>query len=499
MTALKLLLAHFSVSCMSLLGAIAPVHAQTGVPQIILIQNSGWMLPFYEDPSSKFKSLILELSSRLKPYESEQIVASFNQSIGTNQSPSLIYRGSDATKISQAVQSIEVAQKPGKKSYADTDFKEAIIGAVTQFTPGKSAILWIVTNNKNSPNNNAETIERNRDFYKFLQETGDIKRIVAFPHALPAQSTSTTAYRANGLMFYALAYGDKADTVLLRMLQANVPFGKQAARLKPLNAEALTFVPKGVKNSGVLARLAPDRKTLVMTFSADSKPESAELVGQFRNDFYPYDIQSARVGIDSKGFAASGKEKIGISLSTDRISGISAGALSREINVKIQVPAFPSPWDPEVIFGSGYKSRGVIHFELDDQKLALSKDFSKEMSELFPGDPLPDLFVPGESAHRSLTTQNLIIEVEYPSWPLLVIASLGLLLIGGLMSVLLMARREKIYRVSVDGIQKTYGMRPFAEVVLKNSQGQRVGTLKRGFGKPRYAPDDGKNSNVRLM
>ncbi len=481
-----------------LLWAIAPVHAGQGVPQIILVQNSGWMLPFYEDPASKFKGLILELSARLAPYGSEQMVASFNQSSGTNKSPTLIYQGADQAKIAQAVQSIEVAQKPGKKVYADTDFKEAIVGAVTQFSPGKSAILWIVTNNKNSPNNNAETLERNKDFYRFVQETGDIKRIVAFPHALPAQSTSTASYRANGLMFYALAYGDLADAVLQKMLLANVPFGKTAARLKPLNAEALTFVPKGVKSPDVQARLAPDHKTLVMTFSADSKPESAELIGQLRNDFYPYDIQSAKVEIDTKGFATHGKDKIAVSLSTDRIAAIPAGALSPELKVKIQIPALPSPWTPEVIFGNGYKTSGVIRFELEDQKLALSKDFTKEMAELFPGDPLPDLFVPGESARKSLTSQSLIIEVEYPSWPLLVVAAATLLLVGGLMGFLMASRRETLYRVSVDGIQKTYGLRPFGEVILKNPQGEAVGRLKRGFGKPAFTPDKGKSSNVRI-
>ena len=498
MTQFKLCIAHLLVFC-CLLWRVVPALAQTGVPQIILVQNSGWMLPFYEDPGSKFKSLILELSSRLTLYGSEQMVASFNQSVGSNKSPTLIYRGADPSKIAQAVHSIEVAQKPSKKAYADTDFKEAIVGAVTQFSPGKSAILWIVTNNKNSPNNNAETVERNKEFYKFLQETGDIKRIVAFPHALPAQSTSTVAYRANGLMFYALAYGDQADAVLQKMLQANVPFGKTAARLKPLNAEALTFVPKGVKNPGVQARLAPDHKTLVMTFSADNKPESAELIGQFRNDFYPYDIQSAKVEIDTLDFATQGKDKIAISLSTDHIAAIPAGALSPELKVKIQVPGIPSPWAPEVIFGNGYSYRGVIRFELKDQKLALSKDFTKKMAELFPGDPLPELFVPGESARKSLTTQNMLIEVEYPSWPLLVITGLGLLVVGGLVGALMLSRREKIYRVSVDGIQKTYGVGPFAEVILKNPQGERVGTLKRGFGKPAFTLDKGKNSIVRIM
>lgn len=478
----------------------APLWAGSSVSHVFLVQNSGWMLPFYDDPNSKFKALVVELSNRVAKYgNSEQIVASFNQSMGENKSPLLAYRGSDKAQLRAAVQSIQLARKPGRQSYADTDFKEAIVGAVTQFSPGKSCLLWIITNNKNSPDNSAETIEKNKEFYNFLQSAGEIKRIVAFPHPMEVQSRSKHDYRANGLMVYALAYGEPADQVLQQMLAANAPFGKQPARLKPLDAEALTFVPKGVRNSSVDARLAPDRKTLVLTFSADSKPEVAELTGQFRNDFYPYDIKSAEIKIDTEGFKAAGKANITAELSTNEVSNIPAGGLSPDINVKIKIPAIPSPWDPEVIFGNGYTSSGVILFELEDQKLAISKDFTQSMSKLFPRDPLPDLFVPGESSKKSVTRQAFIIRVNYPGWPLLVLATLGLMLAGGIFGGIVIMRREKSYRVSVDGAQKSYGLKPFSEVVIKDQQGARVGVLKRGLGHAVPVLDKGKTNSVRVM
>ncbi len=478
----------------------APLWAVSSVPHVFLVQNSGWMLPFYDDPNSQFKELVVELSNRVSQYGNpEQVVASFNQSMGGNKSPLLVYRGSDKARLRVAVQSIQLARKPGRQSYADTDFKEAIVGAVTQFSPGKSCLIWIITNNKNSPGNSAETIEKNKEFYNFLQEAGEIKRIVAFPHPMAVQSHTKKDYRANGLMIYALAYGDPADQVLQQMLAANLPFGKQPARLKPLDAEALTFVPKGSKNKSVDVRLAPDRKTLVLTFSADRKPEVAELIGQFRNDFYPYDIKSAKVKIDTEGFKTVGKTNITAELSTKEVSNIPAGGLSPDINVKIMIPAILSPWDPEVIFGNGYTSRGVILFELEDQKLAISKDFTRVMSNLFPRDPLPDLFVPGESARKSVTRQAFIIRVNYPGWPLLVLATLGLMLAGGVIGGFVVMRREKSYRVSVDGTQKTYWLKPFSEVVIKDQQGTRVGVLKRRLGQAVPVLDKGKTNSVRVM
>ena len=155
----------------------ASLWAESSVSHIFLVQNSGWMLPFYDDPNSKFNDLVVELSSRVSKYGSaEQIFATFNQSVGENKSPLLVYQGSDRAQLLAAVKSIQLARKPGRQSYADTDFKEAIIGAVTQFSPGKPCLLWIITNNKNSPNNSAETIEKNKEFYNFLQGTGEIKR-----------------------------------------------------------------------------------------------------------------------------------------------------------------------------------------------------------------------------------------------------------------------------------------------------------------------------------
>lgn len=474
--------------------------ANPSVSHVFLVQNSGWMLPFYDDPNSKFKDLVVELSNRVSKYGSpEQIFASFNQSMGENKSPLLVYKGSDKAQLLAAVQSIQLARKPGRQSYADTDFKEAIVGAIKQFSPGKPCLLWIITNNKNSPNNSAETIAENKEFYNFLQETGEIKRIVAFPHPMEVQSHSRKDYRANGLMIYTLAYGEAADQVLQQMLAANAPFGKQPARLKPLNAEALTFVPKGVTNKSVDARLAPDSKTLLLTFSADNKPEVAELIGQFRNDFYPYDIQSAEINIHTEGFKAAGKANITAELSTTKVSNIPAGGLSPDINVKIKVPAIPSPWDPDVIFGNGYTSRGVILFQLADQKLAISNDFAKSMSDLFPRDPLPDLFVPGESAKKSITRQDFIIRVNYPGWPLFVLATLGLMLAGGIFGGLVIMRHEKIFRVSVDGAQKSHGLKPFSQVVIKDQQGTRVGVLKRRLGHALPVMDKGKTNSVRVM
>lgn len=466
------------------------------INQVFLIQNSGWMLPLYDDPNSRFKELITDVAGRVHGHGAgETVVASFNQSVGEQKSPALIYKGADKAQLNAAFGSIQPARKPGKNTYTDTDFNEAIVQAIKQYTPGQPAIIWVVTNNKNSPDNSTETVERNKEFYRFLQNTPEIKRIVAFPFAMKVQSPSKSDYRANGLMFYGIAYGEPADHLLLQMLAGDTPFGKETARLKPLNAEALTFVPQGVKGADVKAQLGSDKKTLILTLGADTRAETIQLSGKLRNDFYPYDIKSAKISMTA-GF--SGSSGVAADLASTQLGEINAGALSPEITVNLTIPPIPSAWSPDIIFGDGKSVHGELRFNLNDQKLTVSRRFLGEMGSLFPNDPLPELFIPGESARQSVTIQPLMIRIEYPVGPLLILSLGGLILVGGVITGTVLLRKEKRYRVSVDGIQKNYALRRFNEVILKNNQGERIAVLKRGFGAPVALLDKGKTALIRI-
>lgn len=468
------------------------IAAEGQVRQILLVQNSGWMLPFYEDSTNGFRSAVSDFAGRVHPFGSELVVAAFNQTSGENKSPALQYKGKDLNEAARAIQAIQLARKSGG-AYADTDFREALVSAITQYTPGQPAIVWVVTNNKNSPNNSVETAKKNKEFYDFLQNTSDIARIVGFPLKLAVASKSHQDYTANGLMFYGIAYGAAADVALKRILDSKRVFGQaNVARLKPLDSEALTFVPSSVSTPDVGLRLSEtDRKTLILTIAGSSKAETARLNGNLRNDFFPYDIKSAIVSLETAGFKQNdGKSGLKTRLSDVGSLKVGAGETSKPLVIDLQIPPLPSMFDPEVIFGNGYRIAGVLRFRLADQKLGVSPKFVSSMNDLFPKDPLPDLFVPGESSERSVTEQPLIIQVEYPTWPLLVAVLAGLLLLGVVATPLFLMARVTKYKVIVDGHERTYALKPFATVEIRNMQGDRVGVLKRGFGRPDAIKDE---------
>ena len=474
----------------------AAVAAPADTVNIFLVQNSGWMEPFYADPQSSFKPLVNEIVRRVRRPGEPVLVASFNQSVGTNRSPLMAYRGSVDADIKAAIASVGVAKKPGSTALTDTDFKEALVGAIREFSPGKPCILWIFTNNKNSPQNSPETVAKNKEFYNWLQSEPMIDRIIAFPYKLPVKGH---LYAANGVMIYGIAYGHDAGVRLSQMVQANVPFGSSPVRLKPLNSEALTFVPGAAgERKGYAVSLGPDRKTLVLKFDGSTNPSTATVSGRFRNDFNPYDIVAAQVSLATA--FRGGDQGVKAQITPDAIRNVPAAGLSEPVRVSINVPPLPSMWSPAVLFGSGSRIDGRMTFQLDNQKLAMSKEFVAQMAALFPNDPLPDLFIPGDAAHSSTTTLPLSVLVEYPIWPLLVlVAGLGALVLGGLFLASAMLQAKK-YVVVVDGSQRNVRLKAFGKVDLRDDSGKVRGVLARGLGKPEFtALPESEPLSVRIL
>lgn len=458
------------------MSAVAVAQAQTPVRQVVLVQNSGWMEPFYEDGNSPLKPLVARLGNAVAG-SGEITVALFNQADAVHPSPQWIYRGpGNGTGLAQSLAGAGLARKQSG-AYADTDFKEALLGAIEKGLEKRPGIVWIVTNNKNSPNNSDEIAARNREFYELLHGESVIPRIAAFPYKSRVQGRN---YRANGLMIYAIAYGQAADAALQAMLQTRalaqvLPEG--SARLKPLTEAAVRFVPTGAKASqGIAVGLAQDGSTLVLSFDAGTAMRVAQVQGRFENMFNPYRIRSARVSLVTP-------PEIGLqgSISTERLQALDPGQRSDELTLSLGLPPLPSQWSREVLLRSGYERRGAIDVRLDDQRLEVSPAFFMRMQELFPGDPLPDVFLPPVAAGASVTRVPLLLRVTYPVWPALVVYGGGLLVLVGLLLGAVLLGGARNVTVLVDSQPHQYRLKPLTSVQVMDERGGHVATVKRGM------------------
>jgi len=452
--------------------------------QAFLVQNSGWMEPFYADGHSEFKPLINAIVEAVTgPSESVTILA-FNQTTSQNESPTIVYYGSIGTDLREAVQRIEPARKGVGKALADTDFNEAVRKTISGPFKGASGILWIFTNNKNSPNNSAETVANNREFYNLVHAEPSIARSLAFPLAMPVKGN---VYSANGLMVYALAYGTEADAHLQAIIASNQlkrVITQQPAQLKPLDKDAVQLIPKSVINApNTSAALGTDGRTLVLDIDVTSRQPVVQIVAGLENLFFPYRIASAniRAQIEGEGWVNE------LAVSPENIEELAPGSIA-DFTVAIPIRAeLPKIWSLTSLldFGRQIRISAVIRIRLENQLLRIDDTFRIRLYEIFPGDPLPEVFVPPATVRESTATIPLLIRVNYPLMPLVIaIISIISLLVMGL---LFFSRGRSVgsYEIIVDGLTQHVSLGRFDNKLILNScSGQQVGIIRRRCGAP---------------
>ncbi|RYE92652.1 MAG: hypothetical protein EOO78_28450, partial [Oxalobacteraceae bacterium] len=304
--------------------AIAP--PALALPQVVLVQNSGWMEPFYSDPKSQFKPLVAALAGSVAQPGDALVLAAFNQSRPGAPSPrGLLSETVDAktvqAHVGAALAGLDLARKPGGVALADTDLGEAVDAAVTQVLHGKPGLVWLVTNNRNSPNNDQATSARNREFYTLIHRGQAIDKALAWPLRMQVEGQH---YRANGLMIYVFAVGREGAQALDRLLAAGRiqrVITESPARLKPLDRDTVRLVPRKVENApGVDFSMDADG-LLRADVAPDARSPNASIRWNLENTIYPYTIAGASIAARS----VLGGENRRIALANNSVGRLAPG------------------------------------------------------------------------------------------------------------------------------------------------------------------------------
>ena len=485
MSALRRIFPTFVVAFFLAVTWVAPASA---VQQAFLVQNSGWMEPFYTDPNSQFKPLIAAVVGAAAGPGDKLSLLAFSQTSGTNVSPRALGDIGTAGVVIPSLAALGLAHKNGVTSaLADTDFQEAIGSVIRTTFQTKPGIIWIFTNNKNSPGNDPATAARNLDFYRMLHLEPSITRTLVFPLKMPVQGKQ---YAARGLMVYALAYGNEADNELKKILangKLSSVLTRQPARLKPVDQDGVRIVPQSVLNTpDVKASIGSDQRTLVLDVDASKLVPTVRLKASLENLFYPYLISHANV----QGTLRVAQHTMPLSVAPAQVESLAPGQ-RKSIEVKFNLPLeeVPSPWSHQSIAAMGKQViiPMTVEVGLSDQQLVLPDSFKAEMAELFPGDPISDVFVPPASVHVSMTRVPLLVRVQYPMLPVLVAIGTALALVAALVGLSLFSARSTRYAVNVDGVRRQIVLKPFRSLVIQDSEGRPVGTIRRGFGRPQLS------------
>lgn len=461
--------------------ASTPLHA---IQQAFLVQNSGWMEPFYADPNSQLKPLVAAVAASVSAPDDVIYTLAFNQSSGSNASPVVLGKGSGASNVGQQIASLAVARKGGG-ALADTDFQEAISRTITGPFSGAPGIVWIFTNNRNSPNNDPQTAERNRDFYRLLHTEPSITKTLAFPLRMQVQGK---LFNAKGLMVYALAYGQAASEALDRILaegRITKVLTQAPARLKPIDQDAMRIVPGAIKDvPGVQVGLANDQRTVVLDVDAANLVPTMVMSGSLQNLFYPYVIK--RADVEAVLESSFGRSAVTVTPSTVN-SLAPAEKQAVEVSFALPMEQVPSAWSAQALSAMGKRVMLPLSVEisLSNQRLALSEAFTADMRELFPGDPISDVFVPPDSVKGSTARIPLLLRIQYPLMPVIALIGSLLLLVAGLALLAIFGGRTRRYEIVVDGSKRHIALKPFSSLAVKDVEGRPVGSLQRGLGSPR--------------
>jgi len=465
-----------------LCGAFAAAHPALAVPQVVLVQNSGWMEPFYTDPTSQFKPLVAALAGSVAQPGDALVLAAFNQSRPGAPSPrGLLSETVDAktvqAHVGAALAGLDIARKPGGAALADTDLGEAVNAAVTQVLQNKPGLVWLVTNNRNSPNNDQATSERNREFYALIHRGAVIEKALAYPLRMQVEGPH---YRANGLMIYVFAVGREGAQALDRLLAAGRVqrvITEPPARLKPLDRDTVRLVPRKVENAPGVEFSMDANGLLRADVAPDARSPSAGIRWNLENTIYPYTIANATITARSM----LGGENRPITLAKTGVQRLAPGqAEPLASTMTLPVAQLPGKWSLAALqsAGSAYVLPGRIELQLQGQRLELSQAFRTRMAALFPGDPLPDIFTPPAEIQASRATLPIEVRVHYGAGPLLALIGGALaLLAAGAGAVYAYARPRRVV-LTVEDELRTVHTRAGATQPIYDKAGQQVARLK---------------------
>jgi hypothetical protein len=183
----------------------------------------------------------------------------------------------------------------------------------------------------------------------------------------------------------------------------------------------------------------------------------------------------------------SNVQRTPVRVEPDFVQGLQPGA-KQQVEVRFTLPMeqVPSAWSAKALKAMGKKVLLplTVDLALTGQQLALSNGFAAELRELFPGDPISEVFTPPDSVRASQVRVPLLVQIQYPLTPVLVVMVTALLLVSGLFALVLALRSGKRYELVVDGHKRYVVLKPFSSIDIKDGEGRPVGKIKRALGRP---------------
>ena len=470
-----LLLLALALPCAGARGAGCP-NPQDGIASVYLVQNSGWMEPFYVDPQSPFRALVQTLIDRSSA-GGDTVIADFNQNgqIVQRTSPRLYYCGRpDPASTARAVGEIDLPRQGGRLT--DADFDGALVRAINEVLNGQQGIIWIVTNNKNSPNNSQLVNDNTRAFAARLSNTADLPTVVAYPIRMPVQGR---LYAEKGLIIYGIAHGPQAAARLVEAVQSQGMqqlFPDPPVRLKPLSTSPLVFTPTSTSPGDMTVAVAPDG-TLVVDGVPGGRESQLQVEGNLTSEYYPQVIDTADVHVAWRALdGVQAGEAVQGAVAPAELHRLAPRDVLPNVHIMLNIPSVARAAGLAGLWQKDETVGGTLAISLTGMKLTLSDQFREKMAQISALDQLPAVFFDYTKVANAETLVPVRLRVRFSAFPL--VAALGAVaaIAAGLMATALLMRRERLQRAIVGGQDRRIRLRAFESrlVTLPDGRMYRV-------------------------
>ncbi|WP_216333383.1 hypothetical protein [Rhizobium sp. X9] len=489
------ILASFSLLVLTL--SCSNAQSQT-VRQVYLVQNSGWMEPYYLDPASQFVALAESLISATQLEGVDITLASFNQNgqIPNRTSPDVVYAGAYSEElVRNGVAKIDLPRRPNGR-YADADFLGALSVTISDLLKGDEGIIWMLSNNKNSPNNDQNIAANTRGFYELLRGSDFITRIVAFPLRM---SVSGPNFSEKGFIVYGIAYGESAaqalDVITARDTPLRALFADPPVFLKPLEPQTLDLElnPQAFADG---AAISMQNGVVVIDGLEGGRQTNAAFVARVRNVAYPKKIVSAEVRTSWNGYDATQNVTAG---AVPAIRDLATGATSDPLSLTLAIP--PVTKEPGVagLLQTEAMVDGYLDITLEKLSFDLDDRFVQKASAVFGGDmmgegqrtfleqQLPSIFFDFRSVDTSITRVPVRLIIRFPAWPLYVGGFAIALLIAALVALPILLFKARMHVVQAGGTSHKLFLKPGQQLEVSGPDGSRHLVRGRIFGAPSVA------------
>jgi len=480
--------------------ALTPVTAAPDKPrvrQVFLVQNSGWMEPFYLDPASPLRPFMNGLVAKANLKDVDIVVASFNQDgqVPGRHSPEILFEGPyDRAGVEAAIGRIDLPRKTSG-AYADADFRGTLVGTINNILKGQQGVIWLVTNNKDAPDNDPAVIENTHAFYRALRESPSIASIAAFPMR---KVVTGPHFKEKGLIVYAIAYGDRAKAALAAILRDGAPvrsmFPAPPVKLKPLNEDPVELLLNSA-SADVDATVRGGR--LMISGVSAGDPGTVLLEGTMKNNYYPQNIASAKLvaGWHSADAALASAR---VAMKPNVITNIPAYGASGPVSLELSLPAIPRRPGLAGLFDDERTVTGEIEIRLESLVFSLAPDFVARIAAISGGDTiqaeqaeaaisanLPEVFLDYRRISAATMKVPVQITVHYSPWPLIVLIALVVLLLAFAILIAIMMTRRRAYVVQVGQAEQRVLLKPRESRIVADGYGARGEVTGRLFGPPR--------------